>query len=97
MTTLSSERSGLHACVSEKIYSLENLSETEGISKFKVSVKKTGALSDQPAVHQSTYDSSEFHTFKMSETGKDKRHYNGTQAAAAVIHSLCPADIKTVF
>ena len=39
MTALSSERSGLHARVSEKIYSLENLSETEGVLKFKVSVK----------------------------------------------------------
>lgn len=39
MTALSSERSGLHARVSEKIYSFENLSEGEGISKFKVSVK----------------------------------------------------------
>ena len=77
--------------------SLENLSETEGVLKFKVSVKKPGALSDQTAVHQSTEKCSEFHTFKMSETGKSKRHYNGNQAAAAVIHGLCPADIKTVF
>ena len=97
MTTLSSERSGLHVCVSEKIYSFENLPETEGISKFKVPVKEHGALSDQTAVHQSTENCSEFHTFKMSETGKDKRHYNGNQAAAAVIHCLCPADVKTVF
>ena len=74
MTTLSSERSGLHVCVSEKIYSFENLPETEGISKFKVPVKEHGALSDQTAVHQSTENCSEFHTFKMSETGKDKIH-----------------------
>ena len=97
MTALSSEGSGLHVCVSEKIYSLENLSETEGILKFKVSVKKPGALSDQPAVHQSTENCSEFHTLKMTETDKSKRHYNGNQAATAVIHCLCPADVKTVF
>ena len=79
------------------VYSLENLPDTEGIRKFKVPVKEPGALSDQPAVHQSTENSSEFHTFKMSETGKSKRHYNGNHATAAVIHCLYPADVKTVF
>ena len=74
----------------------KTLPETKRINEIKMFLKPFAALSDYPAIYQSTQNRSKLDSFKTAEADKKKRHGNCDDTAGTIIYCFGFIDIETV-